>query len=220
MGTMQQTSATDIETTIRSLKDVLSARVVLSKTGTIEEIHVFTTSTRAPKQMVRDVESALMAEFGLVLDHKKVSIAQTQDSTPIQSDDRRLKFSDVAISLNGAKAEATVHLSRNGDTYTGMADGHSSSHNQLRLIATSTLRAVENSHGSDGLLVLEDLNPAVTLSGRGIVVVCVNMMTPRGEDLLAGSAVVKQDMWKAVVNATLDAVNRRVTAFTQETDTR
>ena len=38
----------------------------------------------------------------------------------------------------------------------------------------------------------------------------INMVTDRGEDMLTGSAVIKQDLWKGVVNATLDAVNRRL----------
>jgi hypothetical protein len=36
------------------------------------------------------------------------------------------------------------------------------------------------------------------------------MLTDRGENALTGSAVIKQDVWKGVVNATLDAVNRRL----------
>jgi len=210
MGTQRKPSASEIESVIRSLTHVISARVVMGKTGEIEEIHVLTESSRAPKQMVRDVESALMAQFGMELDHKKVSIAQTQDGKKFRYDIGRLKFSEVSISLNGARAEAIVHLKKDGEICTGKSSGHSSSHSQLRLIATATLRAVENIEGADGTFVLEDVDASVTLSGRNVVVVLVNMITPRGEDQLVGSAIVKQDLWKAVVNATLDAVNRRL----------
>lgn len=213
MGGSQQIASADIEAVIRSLNNVLSARVVTGKGGVIEEIHVLTDSSRMPKQVVRDVESALMAQFGIELDHKKVSVAQTQDGKQLRFSDMRLKFSDVAISLNGAKSQATVRLTHNGDIYTGTATGHSSSHNQLRLIATATLRAVENCQAADGKLVLEDVTASVNLSGRTIVVVLATILTERGEDALTGSAIVKQDLWKAVVNATLDAVNRRMGAI-------
>lgn len=209
-------SATEIESVIRSLTNVISARVITGRAGAIDEIHVLTDSGRVPKQVVRDVESALMAQFNIELDHKKVSVAQTQNGKCIRFGETRLKFSDVSISLNGARAEAVVHLKNNNDIYTGNASGHSSSHNQLRLIATATLRAVENCQGSDGSLVLEDLTADVSLSGRNIVVVFVSMITPRGEDFLTGSAIVKQDLWKAVVNATLDSVNRRLSALTDD----
>lgn len=210
MEAERQVSATDIESVIRTLTNVISARVVTSKTGVIEEIHLLTDSGRAPKQMVRDVESALMAQFNIELDHKKVSVAQTQNGKRLKFSDSRLRFSDVSISLNGVKAEAIVRLKSNEEIYEGKATGHSSSHSQLRLVATATLRAIENCHGSDGSLVLEDLTSSVALSGRNIVVVYISVITSRDEDALTGSAIVKQDLWKAVVNATLDAVNRRL----------
>jgi len=216
MGAPQQASAADIESVIRSLINVGSVRVVMDKGGAIEEIHVLTDSSRAPKQLVRDVESALMAHFGIEFDHKKISVAQTRNGKQFGFAEGRLRFADVFISLNGARVEAVVHLNNNGETYTGTASGHSSSHNQLRLIGTATLRAAENCQGSDGTLVLEDLNASVNLSGRNVVVVSVNMITPRGEDLLVGSAIVKQDLWKAVVNATLDAINRRLATGGEE----
>ena len=206
----QKVSASDIEAVIRSLTNVNSARVVMSDEGSIREIHVLTDSSRSPKQLVRDVESALQAQFGLELEYKKVSIAQTQNGKQPKFADSRLKLSDVSISLNGMQAQAAVRLKVNGETFEGQASGHSSSHSQLRLISTATLKAVEG-WGGDGIaLVLEDINPSVSLSGQTLVVVFVNMITPKGEDLLSGSAVMKQDLWKAVVNATLDAVNRRL----------
>lgn len=210
MEGLKSLSAADIEQVIRSLTSVTSVRVVMSEKGIIEEIHVLTDANRTPKQVVRDVESALMAQFGLELDHKKVSVAQTQSHQPFHFNENRLRFSGVSISMNGDKTEATVNLKTNGVVHTGIASGHSSSHNQLRLVATATLRAVEDCHGSDGSLVLEDINPSISFSGRNVAVVFVNMITSQGEDFLSGSAVVKQDVWKAVVNATLNAVNRRL----------
>ena len=206
----QRVSAADIEAVIRSLTNVNSTRVVVGDDGSIREIHVLTDSSRTPKQLVRDVESALQAQFGLELDHKKVSIAQTQNGKQPRFADSRLKFSDVSISLNGIQAQAAVRLKMNGQTFEGQASGPSSGHGQIRLISSATLKAVESWGGGGIALVLEDINPSVTLSGQTLVVVFVNMITPKGEDLLSGSAVMKQDLWKAVVNATLDAVNLRL----------
>lgn len=210
MGAAKSFSVTELETVIRSLRDIISVRIITDRTGEIEEVHVLTESARAPKQVVRDIESALMAKFGIELDHKKISIAQTSSGNGFKYGENRLRFSDVAISLNGSKGEAVVRLMKSDMVFEGSATGHSSSHNQLRLISTATLRAVQNVQGSDGTLVLEDVTSSVLLSGKSIVVVLVNMITPRGEDYLTGSAMVKQDLWKAVVNATLDAVNRRL----------
>ncbi|MDO8585863.1 MAG: hypothetical protein Q7T82_02380 [Armatimonadota bacterium] len=204
----------EIESAICQLRDIASAKVIGGPTGAIEEIHVLTESSRPPKQIVRDIESALMAKLGVQIDHKKISIAQVQGNQ--KPERRRLRFSDVAISVNGNRADATVHLSNDGTVYTGTSDGHSSAHSQLRLIATATLRAVENSGAADGTMVVEDLSAGTVLAGKTIVVVVTNMITDRGEDLLSGSCVVKQDLWKAVVNATLDAVNRRLSVASIE----
>ena len=204
-----------LESAINQLREVISARVLADESGVIEEIHVLTSSARSPKQIVRDIESALIAKLGVQIDHKKVSVAQVQGNQRA-ADRGRLKFSDVAISVNGSKSQATVHLSNNGSIYTGKAEGHSSAHSQLRLIATAALRAVEDSGATDGAMVIEDLTASTALAGKTVVVVITNMMTDRGEDLLSGSAIVKQDLWKAVVNATLDAVNRRLSVATTE----
>ena len=60
-------------------------------------------------------------------------------------------------------------------------------------------------------MVVEDLQTDIPLAGRKAVVVLVSALAlPKGEELLTGSALIRQDAWKAVVNATLDAVNRRV----------
>jgi hypothetical protein len=216
MGATERVSTSEIESTIGSLINVESARIVTDKLGTIEEVHVLTDSSRAPKQVVRDIESALMARYGLQVDHKKISIAQTHDGKRFRFSDERLKVSDVSININGVKSEAIVRLCKNGDTFTGRSSGHGSSFQQLRLIAAATLRAVEECCTSEGVLALEDLDPNVNLCGKNVVVVCVNLLTPRGEDLLTGSAVVKQDLCKAVVNATLDAVNRRLGSINEQ----
>ncbi|HEY3297500.1 MAG TPA: hypothetical protein VGK34_02505 [Armatimonadota bacterium] len=209
MATREQVSASEIETVISSLINVKSSRVVSEK-GVIEEIHVLTDSSRAPKQVVRDIESAIMAQFGIELDHKKISVAQTQNGKRFRFVENRLRFYDVSVSLNGVRSEATVRLRKDDETFSGTATGPGTGHNQLRLVATATLRALEGCQGTDGMLMLEDLNPGIQLAGRQAVVVCISVITSRGDDYLTGSALVKQDLSKAVVNATLDAVNRRL----------
>ena len=210
MGATDRVSTSEIESTIGSLVNIESARVITDRLGTIEEVHVLANASRQPKQVVRDIESALMARFGIQVDHKKISIAQTQDGRRFRFNDERLRVTDVSISINGIKSEAIVRLCKDGDIYTGTSSGHCSSFQQLRLIASATLKAVEQCCTSEGSLALEDLDPNVNLSGKNVVVVSVNLLTQRGEDLLTGSAVVKQDLCKAVVNATLAAVNRRL----------
>ena len=203
------------EAVIRQLRDVISARVVLDAAGEIEEVHILTQSERPPKQMVRDVESALMAHLGIRVDHKKVSVAQVQGTTE-KFAPTRLRVSDVSVSLHDSRAQVKVRLTTGGMVYEGVANGHNSTTGQLRQVAAATLKAVEQSHGIEGSLILEDLSAGGLLAGRNVISVAVNLVAGHSEELLVGSALVKQDSWKAVVNATLDAVNRRLSIQSSE----
>ncbi len=66
----------DIEHIVTRLRGVISARVVTDERGGLTEIHVVADESRHPKQVSRDIESALLSELGLRIDHRIVSIAQ------------------------------------------------------------------------------------------------------------------------------------------------
>lgn len=211
MAVERTVNSSDIESIICRLKDVIAVSVVEDDKGDIAEIHVLTGSDRSPKQVVRDVESAVMARLGVIVDHKKISVAQVADSSP-RFDHSRLKFSDVSISLNGSRTEATVRMTKDGIICSGTASGTPSPNGQMKLIAGATLKAVEDFGQSDTSFVLEDVNE-IQIGGSRAAVVLVSMITNRGEDLLTGCALIKQDVWKGVVNATLDAINRRLSTM-------
>lgn len=65
------------EELIATLPSVVSVRIVPTESGGVDAIHVLTTGETLPKQMVRNVESALMAHLGMRVDHRKVSVATT-----------------------------------------------------------------------------------------------------------------------------------------------
>jgi len=208
MAVERQINVNDIESVVCRLKGIIAVSVVPDSNGGVSEVHVLAGSSRSPKQVVRDVESAVMARLGVTIDHKKISVAQVDDGTA-RYDHSRLKFSDVAIAFNGSRTEATVRLTKDGIVFSGTASGTTSPNAQMKLIASATLRAIEESGLSEAGLVLEDA-VEVLAGGKRVAVVVVNLAGDRGEEYLSGSAVMKQDVWKGVVNATLDAVNRRL----------
>ena len=65
-----------IERLLCGLAGVVSARAVAQPDGMIEEIHVLATERLHPKQVVRNVESALSAGLGLDVDRRVISVAQ------------------------------------------------------------------------------------------------------------------------------------------------
>lgn len=68
------------EELIRTLPGVVSVRVVDNGEGSIQEVHILTTSEIPAKQTVRNVESALFAHLGLRIDHRRVSIAAVSET--------------------------------------------------------------------------------------------------------------------------------------------
>ena len=68
------------EELIATLPGVLSVRIVPNESGVVDEIHVLTTDLVLPKNTVRNIESALMAQLGLRVNHRKISIATTLDA--------------------------------------------------------------------------------------------------------------------------------------------
>ena len=67
------------EELLATLPGVISARIVASPNGAVDEIHILTTTEFTPKQTVRNVESALIAHLGMHVSHKKISVASSDE---------------------------------------------------------------------------------------------------------------------------------------------
>lgn len=66
----------EVERLLCSLAGVVSARVVANPLGRLDEIHILASPMFSPKQIVRNVESALSAGLGITIDRRIVSVAQ------------------------------------------------------------------------------------------------------------------------------------------------
>ena len=71
------------EAAIRRLRDVDGVSV-RAEDETLLEIHVVSRSTRAPKQIVRDVQAVLRTDLGVAIDHRIVSVALAREPEPRQ----------------------------------------------------------------------------------------------------------------------------------------
>jgi hypothetical protein len=68
------------EELLSTLPGVIAARIIASDTGAVDEIHILTSADVLPKATVRNVESALIAHLGMRVDHRKISVATTQET--------------------------------------------------------------------------------------------------------------------------------------------
>ncbi len=207
--------AHELEGLIRRIKDVISARVMFSPDGLIEEVHVLASGGRSAKQLVRDVESALMAQ-GAAIDHKKISIAQLSPEPAAEGSGERVKIAGYAIALSGRTAEAKVRLDWQGAPSEGTAHGPSTANGRLKVVAEATLRALTQRIHVPSTLFFEDCT-VVKIGGRQAATVSIIELDGDTERVLVGSCLLRQDDVESVIKATLDALNRRIGAWCTQT---
>jgi hypothetical protein len=205
----------DMEGTLSRLRGVVSARVVTDDRGEIAEIHVLADNARHPKQMSRDIESALFSEFGIRVDHRKISIAQTRGREEATQQEVRLKFLGIDYSIDRTSARARVSVGRGEETYIGVASTMTANADQEELVARATLEAVQEFLRATSLgngevsMELHDFSRS-EIAGRRFFAVTIRVHDERGELDVVGSAIVRDDPWRAAACATLDALNRRL----------
>jgi hypothetical protein len=68
----------EVERLLCSLSGIVSARVIANALGRLDEIHILASDALHPKQVVRNVESALSAGLGIVIDRRVISVAQVR----------------------------------------------------------------------------------------------------------------------------------------------
>lgn len=205
-------STRDWEQALKQIKAVITARINVNSNGEIEEVHVLAGAGRTPKQIVRDVESILVAQFDLQIDHKKISVAQVDDNEEGNCTfpgSTRPKLVGVTLRTVNGMAEVKVELAACDKLMEGLAQGPSSSHNKLRLFVEATLKALAPLTLDNFMFVTEDVG-ITQLAKQQIALVSITLIASSGEQSLVGCALVRNDDREAVVRATLDAVNRKL----------
>jgi len=228
------------EQLIGSLTGVLSARVVGSSLDSIEEIHVLTTREVSAKQTVRNVESALLAQLDLEVDHRKISVARTHrearspdgpdgtepeevqarvlESGPGSDGPPRLLFVGHEVESEGAhRVQARVIIEWDGDRIAGEARGTDLPRARLEMLANALLAAVEellDTAGGDDVsqrvALALDGVKVLTAFDRRYVLVGVHALHGREVVVLSGSAPADDELEKSVIMASLQATDRWV----------
>ena len=206
------------ENLIASLTGVLSARVVVTPLGEVSEIHVLTTSDQQAKQVVRNIESALMAQLGLKIDHRKISVAQTADVRPIEemqeeavrtrSKQRVVMFQSLEVrpSERPQRVLVRVRLSFAGREAEAEQEGTDTVRNRVEAAARAAAACLDellpdNSIALEGAAIIEAFD-------RRFVFVAVHGLGGREAQLLTGTCEIRESKERSAVLAVLDATNR------------
>ena len=206
------------ENLIASLTGVLSARVVVTPLGEVSEIHVLTMADTQPKQVVRNIESALMAQLGLKIDHRKISVAQTADVRPIeqlQEEAVRSRAKRRVVVFQGLEVRPSerpqrvlvrVKLSFEGKDATAEEQGTDTTRNRVEAAARAASLCLDellrdNSVALEGAQIIDAFD-------RKFVLVAVHGLGGREAQLLTGTAEIRESAERSAVLAVLDATNR------------
>jgi len=212
-------TAREVQEAIERVRGVVASRVV-AEDGVISEVHILAQTGRSAKQIVRDVESVCAAQFGITLDHRKVSVAlihqpESSERYPI----RRPEIAGVRVETAGRKVEVHVTLGVGDASYEGSAEGTGGAVHRVKVAALAALNALERYLGHGCRFELDDLVP-FHLGGWDGYLAGVVMVSAFGEEQLVGSALVKIDQMDAAIRAALDAVNRRIPIIAAESGRR
>jgi len=210
------------ENLIASLTGVLSARVVLTPLGEVSEIHVLTAGDVQPKLVVRNIESALMAQLGVKIDHRKISIAQTADVAPmeqLQEEAVRTRAKKRVVVFQGLEVRPSERPQRVVVHVRLAFEGREAEAEEL---GTDTMRNRVEAAARAAALCLDQLLPdnSIALEGaqiieafeRKFVFVAVHGLGGREAQLLTGSCELRESPERGAVLAVLDATNRWVDA--------
>ncbi len=212
MARQREVPQEKIREAIQSIPDVGSCDIEIASDGTISAIHVVSRSAKPPKQIVRDIETILAAEFGLKVDHRKVSVAKLETRLGREGlIGARPRLVSLNISIVGARARCEVVLERDEVEFRGEAQGIASQTGRLRLIGEATLKALSAVVEGYADFSLTDVL-RIRSGDRSAVVVLVSCIVEGTPKELAGCVRYSEDEHTAVALAALDACNRVIEA--------
>jgi hypothetical protein len=191
---------------INKIDGVINVKVI-EENDEISEVHILANKLRSPKQIVRDIESSLMAVYDYRIDRKVISIAQieTNETKAIN----RIKYEGISSQNIGTMIECSVKLSYEDEEFEVPISKVKTLVNTKKIVAEATLRSVEKIIGQT---VVFDIQDILVNNNRDVsfVSVFVNIVAENSEETVIGSAIVRTDINDAIAKATLDAVNRRL----------
>ncbi|MGI9040449.1 MAG: hypothetical protein ACR2HK_04970 [Gemmatimonadales bacterium] len=206
------------ENLLTSLEGILSARVITTPLGEVSEVHILAQAGLPAKQLVRNIESALLAQLGLKIDHRKISIAQTAEVRPIELLERDavrervlqrgvlFESLQVSPSRRHHRIMITVTLSYRGQTETAEEESSDTPRSRVEGAAKASV-AVLDRLLTDSSIALEGAR-IVEAFDRQFAFVGVQGLGGRETLLLTGTAAIKESAERAAVFAVLDATNR------------
>lgn len=208
------------ERLLAALAGVVSARAVADEAGRICEVHILASPDLHPKQIVRNVESALSAGLGVIVDRRIISVAQLRanaaDSFAARSktakaardtakhEERVVYVQFDATSTSSLDTRCNVMLRRGSEAINGTASGVNTVQGRADAAARAVFDALQ--HGGESLGL--EGTTIVETHGKSYVLVSARAVFGRSARILTGVAAVQRSPEEAAILAALQATNR------------
>lgn len=203
----------ELDKLMSSLTGVLAARTVLNDQDEIIEIHILSDLSKSPKQLVRDIQSATMAAFGLDIDYRLISVAQVNNNMMLTppSPEPRLLIRKITISLDSSNLETSVVLAMGDKSFEGSSRGPLTGRNRIYSAINASLNALKTYLGQPFTVNLIDLQRS-SVAGNDCFIVAISYIDPHHETVLYGIAAISnpETEVQSAVMAVLSALNRVV----------
>lgn len=196
----------ELEETLSRLASINAVRIK-AEGDRITEVHVLASPEKAPKQVVRDVQTLALARFGITIDRRTISVVQIGPGK-LAADEDRPAIMGVHEIPEGPRTTVAVTLGWHGEEYVGTATGPAAQSARLRLVGEAALRAIESLLHDDALAL--DSIGAPSIGMKTVIVAVVVATGEYGEEVSVGSALSNGDDSETAVRAVLDALNRRI----------
>lgn len=200
--------ADDIERFLTTVDGVVSARLLTSPSGDVDQIYITAEDGTDGRAARRSVVAALMTAYGIPVEPGRIQVTHLRGARAAEVPD--LTVVRLEETASGAEVSARVQVAweRAGErrTGTGQARGPAGTAHRLRTLAAAAIDAVR--------AVLEPAQRRVTLQqaalvtymDQPVVLISISAPTPRGPEVFIGAAPQRDGEPQAAVDAVLDAV--------------
>lgn len=205
---MKQAKMEEMEALIQKLDGVIAVKLVPNDDDKLAEVHVLADRLKNPKQLSRDIQSAVSAAFGYTISHSIISIAQIEEEAVREKTaPGRLKISGFHISYADNEFSAAVTLEIGGQKFDGSSRNTGRTGSRTRNMAVACVNAV-NGYLENEAFSFYDIQRVTVGAYTAVVVAVTYSDSSRNDRILTGTSIIRDDEYFSAIRAVLDAVNR------------
>ncbi len=208
------------EQDLRRIPGIKAARVVGEDAPL--EIHILTSTNKSAKQVVRDVQSLAAAAYNFSIDHRIVSVVQTEEDLPPEktpappvpeAQPPRVVLNWLMQASQGDAGRIDVGLRwAFGETAGGAQAGSPQREARARAAAEAFVQALDGALGPQQITVEVDSLVLTQVGSSEAVLVKVLYREKGNASELLGTAQIEDDVASATARALLHALNRKLSA--------